>query len=130
MMSFLNAVANRLEADVAIIGTVVYIGVSPQPETIAIRLAPATPGKKFYDRTATKNVMLQVLGKSADQDNLINVMQLIDESLNVYNAPFAVEGWTLEKMQTYTEPSFVELGDDGQNLYTALYMAELNKGGN
>ena len=130
MMSFLNAVADRLEADVSIIGGVVYIGVSPQPESVAIRLAPATQGKKFYDKTATKNVMLQVLGKSADQPNLINVMQLIDESLNVYDTPFPVTGWTLEKMETYTEPSFVELGDDGQSLYTALYMAQLNKGGN
>ncbi len=129
MMSFLNAVADRLEADVSIIGGVVYIGVSPQPESVAIRLAPATPGKKFYDKTATKNVMLQVLGKSADQSNLVNMMQLIDESLNVYDTSFPVTGWTLEKMETYTEPSFVELGDDGQNLYTALYMAQLNKGG-
>ena len=74
MKNFLIALADHIESEVATMARV-DIGILPTTvKGLAIRQGPAPQGARYLNRSGIKNVMIQVLGKSSNQGEVIDQM--------------------------------------------------------
>lgn len=109
------------------------IGVNDAPrKSIAIRMIPSAPGEQYYDGEII-NKQIQILAKSSNQLEVNNTMEFITRELNnVHRRVFnAIDGsYTLRRLNVYVEPNFVEKTAANEWIYTALFSAELEVGGN
>jgi len=129
MKNFLIALANHIESEVATMARV-DIGILPTTvKGLAIRQGPAPQGARYMNRSGIKNVMVQVLGKSTVQGEVIDQMDLITQALDLSSGELTVTGYDFIKCEVYTEPNFVEVTSNKEYIYTALFRAELIKRG-
>ncbi|MYW24987.1 minor capsid protein [Bacillus thuringiensis] len=109
------------------------IGVNDEPrKSIAIRMIPSAPGEQYYEGEII-NKQIQILAKSSNQLEVNNTMEFITRELNnVHRRVFyALDGsYTLRRLNVYVEPNFVEKTAVNEWIYTALFSAELEIGGN
>ncbi|MBD5797420.1 minor capsid protein [Bacillus pseudomycoides] len=109
------------------------IGVNDTPrKSIAIRMIPSALGEQYYEGEII-NKQFQLLVKSDNQLEVTNAIEAMTRELNnVQRRTFnAVDNsYTLRRLNVYVEPSFVEKTAANEYIYTALFSAELEIGGN
>ncbi|PEJ39993.1 phage tail terminator protein [Bacillus pseudomycoides] len=109
------------------------IGVNDTPrKSIAIRMIPSALGEQYYEGEII-NKQIQILAKSSNQLEVNNTMEFITRELNnvhmrVFNA--IDDSYTLRRLNVYVEPNFIEKTAANEYIYTALFSAELEIGGN
>lgn len=129
MKNFLTALAEHIEAEVVTMARV-DIGILPTTvKGLAIRQGPAPQGARYLNRSGIKNVMVQVLGKSTVQGEVVDQMDLITQALDLSAGELMVTGYDFIKCEVYTEPNFVEMTGNKEYVYTALFRAELIRRG-
>ncbi|PGD68341.1 minor capsid protein, partial [Bacillus pseudomycoides] len=109
------------------------IGANDTPrKSIAIRMIPSAPGEQYFEGEII-NKQIQILAKSSNQLEVNNTVEFITRELNnVHRRVFnAIDGsYTLRRLNVYVEPNFVEKTAANEFIYTALFSAELEIGGN
>ncbi|MBD5797199.1 minor capsid protein [Bacillus pseudomycoides] len=112
---------------------VLDIGANNIPKkSIAIRMTPSALGDQYFDGELL-NKQFQILVKSDNQLETNNTAEAIARELNnVHRRVFnAIDGsYTLRRLNVYVEPNFVEKTAANEQIYTALFSAELEIGGN
>ena len=101
-------------------------------KSIAIRMIPSALGDQYFDGELL-NKQFQILVKSDNQLETNNTAEAIARELNnVHRRVFnAIDGsYTLRRLNVYVEPNFVEKTAVNEYIYTALFSAELEIGGN
>ncbi|PFD98920.1 minor capsid protein [Bacillus sp. AFS023182] len=108
------------------------IGVNDAPrKSIAIRMIPSAPGEQYYEGEII-NKQIQILAKSSNQLEVNNTVEFITRELNnVQRRNFNAidDSYTLRRLNVYVEPNFVEKTAANEHIYTALFSAELEVGG-
>lgn len=109
------------------------IGANNAPKkSIAMRMIPSAPGEQYFDGELL-NKQFQILVKSSNQLEVNNTTEAITRELNnVQRRNFnAIDDlYTLRRLNVYVEPNFVEKTAANEFIYTALFSAELEIGGN
>ncbi|MDM5436165.1 minor capsid protein [Bacillus hominis] len=109
------------------------IGTNNKPKkSIAVRMIPSAPGEQYFEGEII-NKQFQVLVKSDNQLEVNNTTEAIARELNnVHRRSFnAIDGsYTLRRLNVYVEPNFVEKTAANEFIYTTLFSAELEIGGN
>ncbi|PEE04606.1 phage tail terminator protein [Bacillus pseudomycoides] len=112
---------------------VLDIGANNIPKkSIAIRMTPSALGEQYFEGEII-NKQFQLLVKSDNQLETTNAIEAMTRELNnVQRRTFnAVDNsYTLRRLNVYVEPSFVEKTAAKEYIYTALFSAELEIGGN
>ncbi|ANT40245.1 MULTISPECIES: phage tail terminator protein [Bacillus] len=112
---------------------VLDIGLSNAPrKSIAIRIIPSAPGEQYFEGEII-NKQFQILLKSENQLEANISMEAIARELNnVHRREFhAVDNsYTLRRLNIYVEPNFVDKIASNEYIYTALFVVELELGGN
>ncbi|PEP88565.1 phage tail terminator protein [Bacillus pseudomycoides] len=112
---------------------VLDIGANNIPKkSIAIRMTPSALGEQYFEGEII-NKQFQLLVKSDNQLETTNAIEAMTRELNnVQRRTFnAVDNsYTLRRLNVYVEPSFVEKTAANEYIYTALFSAELEIGGN
>ncbi|MDA2508279.1 minor capsid protein [Bacillus cereus] len=112
---------------------VLDIGLNNAPrKSIAIRMIPSVLGAQYFDGEII-NKQFQILLKSENQLEANTSIEAIARELNnVHRRKFyAVDNsYTLRRLNIYVEPNFVDKITSNEYIYTALFVAELELGGN
>ncbi|MGG1339884.1 minor capsid protein [Bacillus toyonensis] len=112
---------------------VLDIGTNNTPrKSIAIRMIPSVPGEQYFDGEIKKK-QFQILLKSENQLEVNTSAEAIAEELNnVHRREFHTvdNSHILRRLNIYVEPNFVDKLGSNEYIYTALFVAELEIGGN
>lgn len=111
---------------------VLDVGTNDAPrKSIALRIIPSAPGEQYFEgETIKKN--LQILVKSPDGLEAMSSVEAIAEELhNLHRRIFhSVDtSYKLITMEKYVEPNWVDKTEANEQIYTALFTTELEKGG-
>ncbi|WMY18277.1 minor capsid protein (plasmid) [Bacillus tropicus] len=111
---------------------VLDVGTNDAPrKSIALRIIPSAPGEQYFEgETIKKN--FQILVKSPDGLEAMSSVEAIAEELhNLHRRSFhSVDtSYKLITMEKYVEPNWVDKTEANEQIYTALFTTELEKGG-
>ncbi|MBG0964166.1 minor capsid protein [Bacillus sp. SRB1LM] len=111
---------------------VLDVGTNNAPrKSIALRIIPSAPGEQYFEgETIKKN--FQILVKSPDGlEAMSSVEAIADELHNLHRRSFqSVDtSYKLITMEKYVEPNWVDKTEANEQIYTALFTTELEKGG-
>ncbi|MBM7585848.1 hypothetical protein JOC86_002390 [Bacillus pakistanensis] len=121
-----------LETNLTLNATIATPSLLTEPKSIAIRPTPSTPNDPYLDRDKTINFAFQVLVKDP------NSMTAYRKCHDIYNALDELPkgsissqdgSFLLLRCHCTTMPNWVEENEHGEHTYTALFNAELTKGG-
>ncbi|MGG0282916.1 minor capsid protein [Bacillus pacificus] len=111
---------------------VLDVGTNDAPrKSIALRIIPSAPGEQYFEGETTKK-NFQILVKSPDGLEAMSSVEAIAEELhNLHRRSFhSVDtSYKLITMEKYVEPNWVDKTEANEQIYTALFTTELEKGG-
>lgn len=131
-MDFLDRVKEYIEQNVILNATIVFGLLDTAPSSIAIRQTPSSMNDRYTDNEKTFIFAFQVLVKDTNHLTAYNVIQSIFNVLDGLGKdaiPSQDGSYTFIKCECYTLPNFVEKTDKNEYIYTAIFYAELAKGG-
>ncbi|UTQ80154.1 minor capsid protein [Bacillus phage vB_BceS_LY4] len=112
---------------------VLDVGTNSTPrKSIAIRITPSTPGEQYFEGETTRK-QFQILVKSPNGlEAMSSIDAIADELHNLHRRTFHSIDTTykLIMMEKYVEPNWVDKTEANEQIYTALFVAELELGGN
>lgn len=132
-MDFLDRLTDYIESNIALSTSIKWGVLSAESNSIAIRQAPSSNVDRYADKGKTFAYSFQILVKNTSILTAMNEIQaiadLLDELVNdaivSQNASFK-----FIRCEVTTLPNWVEKTDHNEHIYTALFSAELEKGGN
>lgn len=131
-MDFLDRVKEHIEQNVTLNAPIVFGLLDAVPSSIAIRQIPSLVNDRYVDDEKTFTFAFQVLVKDADHLTAYNTIQNIFSVLDGLGKdaiPSQDGSYAFVKCECYTLPNFVEKTDKDEYIYTAIFYAELAKGG-
>ena len=131
-MDFLDRVKEYIEQNVTLNAPIVFGLLDTAPSSIAIRQTPSSMNDRYTDNGKTFTFAFQVLVKDVDHLAAYNTIQNIFNALDGLGKdaiPSQDGSYTFVKCECYTLPNFVEKTDKNEYIYTAIFHAELAKGG-
>lgn len=131
-MDFLDRVKEYIEQNVILNAPIVFGLLDTAPSSIAIRQIPSPVNDRYTDNEKTLIFAFQVLVKDTDHLIAYNVIQGIFDILDGLGKdaiPSQDGNYAFVKCECYTLPNFVEKTDKNEYIYTAIFHAELAKGG-
>jgi Bacteriophage minor capsid protein len=131
-MDFLNRVKEYIEQNVTLNAPIVFGLLDSASSSVAIRQTPSSMNDRYTDGEKTFIFAFQVLVKDINHLNAYNVIQGIFNALDGLGKdaiPSQDGSYTFVKCECYTLPNFVEKTDKNEYIYTAIFHAELAKGG-
>ena len=131
-MDFLDRVKEYLEQNATLNAPIVFGLLDTTPSSIAIRQTPSSINDRYTDNEKTFIFAFQVLVKDVNHLTAYNVVQNIFnvlDGLGKDEIPSQDGSYTFVKCECYTLPNFVEKTDKNEYIYTAIFYAELAKGG-
>ena len=131
-MDFLDRVKEHIEQNVTLNAPIVFGLLDTVPSSIAIRQIPSLVNDRYVDDEKTFTFAFQVLVKDADHLTAYNTIQNIFSVLDGLGKdaiPSQDGSYAFVKCECYTLPNFVEKTDKDEYIYTAIFYAELAKGG-
>lgn len=112
---------------------VLDVGTNSTPrKSIAIRITPSGPGEQYF-KGETIRKQFQILVKSPNGlEAMSSIDAIADELHNLHRRTFHSIDTTykLIMMEKYVEPNWVDKTEANEQIYTALFVAELEIGGN
>ena len=131
-MDFLDRVKEYIEQNVTLNAPIVFGLLDTAPSSIAIRQTPSSMNDRYTDNGKTFIFAFQVLVKDVDHLTAYNTLQNIFDVLDGLGKdaiPSQDGSYAFVKCECYTLPNFVEKTDKSEYIYTAIFHAELAKGG-
>ena len=124
-MDFLDRLCDALEADLSLYSAI-DVGSLSDGDSIAIRRTPTAPNTRYYNGGKIEDFGFQILCKNSDAQVVINTIQDIADYLDgKTELPSNDGGFFLVKIEVSTDPNWVETTEHDQEVYTALFVAEL-----
>lgn len=127
MRALLDALADYLETELTLYAPVKVGNLDSRTDAISLFQAPSPSGPRFYDRKRVKIVLVQLFAKSENQQQVIDAMELMTDSLELGNGAITVPKYDFIKSEIYTEPNRVEETSTNQHVYSALIQCELER---
>lgn len=131
-MDFLDRVKEYIEQNVTLNAPVVFGLLDSASSSVAIRQTPSSMNDRYTDGGKTFIFAFQVLVKDINHLTAYNVIQGIFNALDGLGKdaiPSQDGSYTFVKCECYTLPNFVEKTEKDEYIYTAIFHAELEKGG-
>ena len=131
-MDFLDRVKEYIEQNVTLNAPIVFGLLDTAPSSIAIRQTPSSMNDRYTDNGKTFIFAFQVLVKDVDHLTAYNTLQNIFDVLDGLGKdaiPSQDGSYVFVKCECYTLPNLVEKTDKSEYIYTAIFHAELAKGG-
>lgn len=131
-MDFLDRVKEYIEQNVILNAPIVFGLLDTTPSSIAIRQTPSSMNDRYTDSEKTFIFAFQVLVKDTSHLTAYNVIQSLFNVLDGLGKdviPSQDGSYTFVRCECYTLPNFVEKTDKNEYIYTAIFHAELAKGG-
>lgn len=131
-MVFLDRVKEYIEQNVTLNAPIVFGLLDTAPSSIAIRQTPSSMNDRYTNSEKTFLFAFQVLVKDTNHLIAYNVIQNIFNVLDGLGKdaiPSQDGSYTFIKCECYTLPNFVEKTNKNEYIYTAIFHAELAKGG-
>jgi|SRR5690606_1625584 len=131
-MDFLDRAKEYIEQNVTLNAPIVFGLLDTAPSSIAIRQIPSPVNDRYTDNEKTLIFAFQVLVKDVDHLTAYNTIQNIFDVLDGLGKdaiPSQDGNYAFVKCECYTLPNFVEKTDKNEYIYTAIFHAELAKGG-
>ncbi|MFA2606309.1 minor capsid protein [Bacillus cereus] len=133
VINHLNTVLHRNIVYAPIKANVLDIGTKNEPrKSIALRLIPSAPGEQYFEgETICKQ--FQILVKSPDGlEAMSSIEAIADELHNLHMRSFHCvdDSYNLITMEKYVEPNWVDKTEANEQIYTAIFSVELERGGN
>jgi hypothetical protein len=123
MFKFLDALADELEK--RDLFTFITVDNVRAGNAITLMSMPSGRGDSYYKGNRTKNGLFQLMVKHQNQQAAMLMIEVMDETID--QAEIEVEGYKIIKLETYTEPHYLQ-GDSQEGwLYNAAYAVEFTK---
>lgn len=100
-------------------------------KSIALRIIPSAPGEQYFEGETIRK-QFQILVKSPDGlEAMSSIDAIADELHNLHKRSFhSIDtSYNLITMEKYVEPNWVDKTEANEQIYTALFTTELEKGG-
>lgn len=131
-MDFLDRLKEYMEANILLNAPITFGVLDSISSSIAIRQTPGTVLNRYTNNGKTFEFSFQVLVKDENHKTAYDTIQAIFEALDglLNDSIQSQDGsFSFIKCECYTLPNFVEKTDHDEYIYTALFIAELEKGG-
>ena len=131
-MDFLDRVKEYIEQNVTLNAPIVFGLLDTASSSVAIRQIPSLVNDRYVDSEKTFTFAFQVLVKDVNHLTAYNTIQNIFNVLDGLGKdaiPSQDGNYAFVKYECYTLPNFVEKNDKNEYIYTAIFHAELAKGG-
>lgn len=131
-MDFLDRVKEYIEQNATLNAPIVFGLLDSASSSVAIRQTPSSVNDRYTDSGKTFTFAFQVLVKDTNHLTAYNVIQSLFDALDGLEKdaiPSQDGSYTFVKCECYTLPNFVEKTNKNEYIYTAIFHAELVKGG-
>ncbi len=132
-MDFLDRLIDFIELQLDL-EVPIEVGKLGESETaISIRPTPSSTISRSFDNGTTFEFMFQILGKDPNQfKTILTVTQIAHLLDGLSNGAIksSNDSFLFVKSEIYTHPHYVETLEHGETVYSAMVVAELEKGGN
>lgn len=101
-------------------------------KSIALRIIPSASGQQYFEGETTRK-QFQILVKSPDGlEAMSSIEAIADELHNLHMRSFCSidDSYNLITMEKYVEPNWVDKTEANEQIYTAIFSVELERGGN
>jgi hypothetical protein len=132
-MDFIEQISTYLTNNVLLNTPIVSPVLSKQPQSVAIRETPSSIANRYMNTDKTINFQFQLLVKDPSvikaRDTINTIFQKLDGlpkgAINSANGSFL-----MTKCECTTLPNWVETNERNEHIYTAIFSAEIELGGN
>ncbi|MBU9711063.1 minor capsid protein [Evansella tamaricis] len=133
-MDFFDRLIDWIEANHDLFTFIEKSRMSNEGPAIAIRQTPQPPGERFLNGSKVQLFGFQLLVRHS---NRVLAMETLDSLYNALDGqkgrdkegnfiiPSSNNSFYLLKIEGYTSPNYVDTNDRGEELYTAMFVAEL-----
>ncbi|XQY90643.1 minor capsid protein [Metabacillus sp. HB246100] len=122
-------IANNVELNAKITSPIL----AKDPSSIAIRETPSSVANRYLSTDKTLAFQFQILVKDSSVITVRKVLNSIFEVLDGLNGKPIISGdesFIFSSCECTTLPNYVETTDHGEVIYTAIFNALIEKGGN
>ncbi|WP_307894066.1 phage tail terminator protein [Bacillus swezeyi] len=124
-MDFLDRLCDAIEADLSPYSPI-DVGSLSDGDSIAIRRYATPRNTRYYNGGKIENFGFQILCKNSNATAAINTIQDITDYLDGKTELLSNDGsFSLNIIEVSTDPNWVETTEHAQEVYTALFVAEL-----
>ena|SRR5690554_3991436 len=126
-MDFLIRAKEFIESNLDLYSNVA-LGLLLDGDSIAIRPTPSTPPLRYLEKSKVTTYQFQILTKHQVGYTAYQELEKINDLLDgLENGAITSSdsSFILNKCEVYTSPNFVEKTEGGEQIYTAIYQAEL-----
>ncbi|WP_017379740.1 phage tail terminator protein [Paenisporosarcina sp. TG-14] len=125
-MDFMDRLLDKIESEFDLFGSSIVIGGLNDGNSIAVRRIPSPPRNRFMDGNRTEEYGVQLLVKHRDGRIATSTTQEISDLLETLEELSSNDGsFSFVKMECTTLPNWVETTNGKEQVYTALFVAEL-----
>ena len=132
-MDFIKQISNYLTNNATLNAPMTSPVLSSDPSSVAIRETPSSISNRYLNKDKTVEFQFQILVKDPGIIKARETVNLIADKLDGLPsiALNSVDGsFTMTKCECYSTPGWVETNEHGEHIYSALFNAQLEKGGN
>ncbi|MCT8138643.1 hypothetical protein H1D32_13365 [Anaerobacillus sp. CMMVII] len=127
-MDFLDRLIDWIEGNVELFTLIEKSRMRNKGPAIAIRQTPTPPSTRYMDGSKLDNFGFQVLVRHNDvqkaTDTIYAITKAVD-GLNGDDIKSENNSFELVQIEVYTNPNHVETNDRNEEIYTALFVAQL-----
>ncbi|WP_026582125.1 phage tail terminator protein [Bacillus sp. J33] len=132
-MDFIKQVSNYLTKNVSLNAPITSPILSSDPSSVAMREVPSSIGSRYINTGKTLQFQFQILVKDPSvikaRGTINSIFKLLDGLSSA--AITSTDGsFLMTKCECSTLPSWVETNERNEHIYTAIFVAELEQGGN
>jgi hypothetical protein len=132
-MDIIKQISDYLTNAIALNAQIVSPILKTAPQSVAIRETPSSIANRYMNTDKTMNFQFQILVKDPSiikaRDTINTIFQKLDGLPK--GAVTSLDGsFLLSKCECTTTPSWVETNEKNEHIYTAIFSAEIELGGN
>lgn len=132
-MDFIKQISNYLTNNVTLNAPITSPVLKGDSSSVAIRETPSSVATRYANKEKTISFQFQILVKDLSIIKARETINLIYEKLDGLSQGVissADGSFVMTKCECYTLPSWLETNDRNEHIYTAVFSAELEQGGN
>lgn len=127
-MDFFDRLLDWVEVNVQLFSIIEKSRMRNEGPAIAVRKTPTPPNARYMDGSKIDDFGFQVLVRNMDAVTVIDTIERITKAVDGLTGKDIEShnnSFLLVKIEVYTNPNYVETNDRNEEIYTALFVAEL-----
>lgn len=127
-LDFLDRLIDWIEENVELFTLIEKSRMRNKGPAIAIRQTPTPPSTRYMDGSKLDDFGFQILIRHEDVLQVTDTIQRIKKSVDGLNGDTIKSdngSFKLVQIDVYTNPNYVETNDRNEEIYTALFVAQL-----